>query len=407
MRTRLATLLALVVCATPAVAQGSRSVSAPAPQPRLVSQRIELRDGRTIALRVHPDLDIAIAAEGLRRVRGMAMSPDGRLFVTDMFDKSDNRRGTIHVLDGFDDGTRRFASVKPYLRRLRNPNSIAFVTDSARRHWLYVALTDHLVRFRYMPGDSAPSSPAERIAAFPDSGRDPSRGGWHLTRTIAVGDGKLYVSVGSSCNACIEREEMRAVVIEMNLDGSARRIVARGLRNAVGLARAGDTTYATTMGVDHLGGDAPDDLLVAVTDGADFGWPACFESRGLIRVDSLYAAQAGGARRCAGVPRSVAAFPAHSAPIGVEWFDQSAPPALARSFVVALHGSGWPSMARGFAVVRVRAGTDADTLVAGFLRSGRVRGRPAFILRHGDGFFVTDDAAGVVYHVSAAPRPAP
>ena len=368
----------------------------------MVAQRVALAGGRAFELRAAPPLRIAVAAEGLRRVRSMAMSPDGRVFLTDMHDKSDNRRGAIYILDRFDEASGRFQRVRPYQKRLRNPNSLAFVTDAAGRQWLYVALTDHLVRYRYVPGDTAPRGPAERIAAFPDSGEDPRRGGWHLTRTIAVGErGKLYVSVGSSCNACVERVAVRAVVLEMNLDGSAQRTVARGLRNAVGLVRANGILLATTMGVDHLGRDRPDDLLVEVKDGADFGWPACFESAGRVLLDSLYAS-AGGAARCRRVPRSVAAFPAHSAPIGVEWFDAAAPAPLARSFVVALHGSGYPSMQRGFSIVRVRPGTAVETVVDGFQSNGKVRGRPAFILRYRDGFLVTDDAAGVVYLVSAA-----
>jgi glucose/arabinose dehydrogenase len=40
-------------------------------------------------------------------------------------------------------------------------------------------------------------------------------------QTIAFApSGKLYVSVGSSCNACAEKEKERATVLEMNADGS-------------------------------------------------------------------------------------------------------------------------------------------------------------------------------------------
>ena len=43
----------------------------------------------------------------------------------------------------------------------------------------------------------------------------------HLTRTIAFSPNrKLFISVGSSCNACVEKEKVRASVIEMNPDGS-------------------------------------------------------------------------------------------------------------------------------------------------------------------------------------------
>jgi len=46
----------------------------------------------------------------------------------------------------------------------------------------------------------------------------------------------LYVSVGSTCDLCRDEDPERATVLEFNADGSGRRIFARGLRNAIGLA---------------------------------------------------------------------------------------------------------------------------------------------------------------------------
>jgi hypothetical protein len=51
---------------------------------------------------------ISVAAEGLKRVRFMARSPDGRIFVTDMFNLTDNKRGVVYILDQFDPATRTF-----------------------------------------------------------------------------------------------------------------------------------------------------------------------------------------------------------------------------------------------------------------------------------------------------------
>ena len=68
------------------------------------------------------------------------------------------------------------------------------------------SLTDRLLRYKYAPGDHAPTGPPEVLARYPDYGLNYKYGGWHLTRTIAFGakenQGKLYISVGSSCNAC-------------------------------------------------------------------------------------------------------------------------------------------------------------------------------------------------------------
>ena len=55
------------------------------------------------------------------------------------------------------------------------------------------------------------------IATFPDYGLDYKYGGWHLTRSLSFHNKKLFVSVGSSCNACIEKEDVRASIIEMDI----------------------------------------------------------------------------------------------------------------------------------------------------------------------------------------------
>ena len=169
-------------------------------------------------------------------MRFMAKSPDRRIFVTDMYSLADNRRGAVYILDQFDPADRRFKRVLPYLEGLRNPNSIAFYTDQTGTNWFYLALTDRLVRYKYESGENTPTGQPEVLATFPDYGLGYKYGGWHLTRTVVIGDnGKIYVSVGSSCNACEETEEVRASILEMDPDGKNRRYFARGLRNAVGL----------------------------------------------------------------------------------------------------------------------------------------------------------------------------
>jgi len=62
----------------------------------------------------------------------------------------------------------------------------------------------------------------DQIATWPDYGLDYKYGGWHLTGSVAFHRGKLYVSVGSSCNVCIEKEDVRATIQELDPDGSHR-----------------------------------------------------------------------------------------------------------------------------------------------------------------------------------------
>ena len=368
---------------------------------RLVPNRVRLSGGKSFDLNLPEGFALSVAADGMKRVRFMAESPDGRVFVTDMYNLADNKRGAVYILDGFDPATRRFAKVTPYLTRLRNPNSVAFHTDARGLHWLYLALTDSLLRYRYEPGDDKPRSTPELLATFPDYGLNYKYGGWHLTRTIAFGPGgKLYVSVGSSCNACVEKEEVRASVLEMDADGSDRRFYARGLRNAVGLRWVGGRLFATDMGADHLGKDKPADTMYSVQEGADYGWPYCYQSGFKVFPDPEFNPK-GKKKACRNVPASYAAFDAHSAPLGLEHFDASSAAGLSDSFLVALHGSTNKSLGKGYKVVRVRAGGGTpEDFITGFQRAGRVYGRPADIFAYGrDAFLLTDDHAGAVYYV--------
>jgi glucose/arabinose dehydrogenase len=370
---------------------------------QLTPHRISLANGKTFALNLPADFEIKIAAEGLKRVRFMAKAPDGRIFVTDMYSLADNKRGAVYILDEFDQTTKRFKRVIPFMTGLRNPNSVGFYQDSAGIDWFYLALTDRLLRYRYEAGSIKPAGTPETLATFPDYGLGYKYGGWHLTRTIAFGpNNKLYVSVGSSCNACEEKEEVRATIIEMDPDGKNQRYFARGLRNAVGLRFVDGRLYATNMVADHLGLDRPADTMGEITDGANYGWPFCFQVSGKVFIDSKL--NPGGNRHDCKKSRPLdISFAAHVAPLGLEYFDTESPDALRSSFLVALHGSTNKRIARGYRVVQV-VGRSTRDFITGFLQDGVVNGRPCDIFKLGpNSFLLTDDKAGVIYYVEQKP----
>src|SRR5437870_759490 len=99
-------------------------------QPRLVPHTIETKDGRKFSLNLPADFEIIPAAEGMKRVRFFAKAPDGRIFVTDMYNLTDNKRGAIYILDGWDSEKGRFSRVIPYMTGLHNPNSVQFYRDA-------------------------------------------------------------------------------------------------------------------------------------------------------------------------------------------------------------------------------------------------------------------------------------
>lgn len=380
--------------------RSNSSIAATAPQSNaLTPHQIVLADGKTFTLSLPKDFQIRVAAQGLKRVRFMAKSLDDRLFVTDMFNLTDNRKGTIYVLDRFDSKTGKFGQITPYLKNLRNPNNIAFYVEPNGTKWLYVALTDQLIRYRYLDGDTARHTAPEVLAKFPDYGLSYKYGGWHLTRTIAISDQKLYVSVGSSCNSCEEKEPIRASIVEMDLDGKNQKPFATGLRNAVGLKWVNSRLFATNMGADHLGDDQPDDTFYRLSAHQNYGFPYCFESRGQRYFDPQYQKSAK-RPNCGTVPPADNAFAAHSAPLGFEYFDATHSAALQNSFLVALHGGSKRSLQRGYEVVQIHPGKASTPFITGFLQNGTIYGRPVDILKVGsNAFFLTDDYRGVIYYV--------
>ncbi|HKY26835.1 MAG TPA: hypothetical protein VJM12_02705 [Pyrinomonadaceae bacterium] len=369
----------------------------------LKPHRIPLANGRSYELNLPDGFSISIAAQGLRRVRFMAKSPDARIFVTDMYNLADNKRGVVYILDEFNPATGKFAKVTRYLTGLRNPNSVAFYRDRVGIDWLYIALTHQLVRYKYKAGDNAPSSEPEVLATFPDYGLDYKYGGWHLTRTIAIGDGKIYLSVGSSCNACEEKEAVRASILEMDPDGKNQRHFAKGLRNAVGIRWIDDQLYATNMGSDHLGDHRPADTMLTVKDGVNYGWPYCYQAGARMYPDAKFNPRLT-KMDCKNVSAAEVAFPAHSSPLGFDYFGPENGTSLSGYFLVALHGSTKKSLNHGYRVVRLRGEPKlsgaTDDFITGFLKAGKVNGRPCDILSFGnDALLLTDDYAGVVYYV--------
>jgi Glucose/sorbosone dehydrogenases len=410
----------------PALLLFAASVAASA-QTALKPHVLPLAHGKSITLSLPASFDIDVAAEGMRRVRFMATSPDGRIFATDMYSLADNSQGSIYILSGWSAGTHTFASRTTYLKGLRNPNNVAFYTDPAGQTWLYTALTDRLLRFKYKAGDNAPTSAPEVLAHYPDYGLNYKYGGWHLTRTVAFanlhGRTRLYVTVGSSCNACLEKESIRASLSVMDPDGKDQQIIAHGLRNAVDMTFVpsidGGALFATNMGDDHLGDQAPEDTffeldsnLHPVASGSNYGWPTCYFDHGVVHPDPVVSHADLNQKvfppvgvtppqfDCAKVPLAYTTFLPHSSPLGVAFFDRQSH-LLNDTFLVALHGAGKPHIGTGYRVVRFTPSSrHPQNFLLGFLRNGKVTGRPCGILQIGpDSFLLTDDVNGVIYSI--------
>lgn len=326
-------------------------------------------------------------------IETLASIPGARVIVRDGFGNywvSQPSLGQVSLIEMEGDTVR---NAYPVLRNLRYPHGLA-IDPSGSGYTLYVAEEDAITRVHLYS-----DAPLEHVADLP-------AGGLHRTRTIAFGpDGRLYVSIGSSCNVCNDGEE-RAVMLSMNTDGSDRRIVAKGLRNAVFFHWHPVTgaMLATEMGRDRLGDTLPPDELNVIHDGAHYGWPSCYADR--VRDLSF---GVDGAFDCASTVAPFMQLQAHVAPLGFAVLHGSAWPASVRDdLIVAEHGSWNSSVQVGYKLVRIpldEQGTvtgDPVDFLTGFLDDGTVHGRPVDLYAEDDGdLLVTDDRRGVVYRMRA------
>lgn len=327
-----------------------------------------------------PGFTISVYAQDLGTPRFMAYSPEGVLHVTD------SRGGRVLALpDTNGDGVADETQV--VLSGLRQPHGITFHEGA-----LYVGETNQIVKFE-RAGDSWGDKQV-LVSDIPTGG--------HGTRTVVFGaDGKMYVSIGSSCNVCEEDSPLRAAVWQYNADGSGGKLYTKGLRNAVGLAlRPGtDEIWASNNGRDMLGDDLPPETVNVLADGADFGWPRCHSGR---IVDPDYGSQGG----CEGVKAPAVEMQAHSAPLGLRFYDgQMFPAEYQGNLFIAFHGSWNRSEPTGYKLVRVpvdasgKAGAVQD-FATGWLQNGDSWGRPVDVIVAADGsLMVSDDAGGRVYRI--------
>jgi glucose/arabinose dehydrogenase len=358
------------------------ATSTPTSVPTVIASTI--KTARAISL--PPGFAIGVYAQGLNGPRMMAIGPDGALYVAD--------RGANRVVrlvdanhDGQADGIQVVASGRD------QPSSLAF---DPRDGLLFVSESTRVWRLSNPDAQGVYQDRQVIIDNLP-------AGGEHTTRTLLFSpDGaSLYVSIGSTCNVCIESDNRRATIMKFNADGSGGQIYASGLRNAVGLAiRPGtDEVWATNNGRDYLGDTLPPETVYQVVQGQNYGWPRCYA--GSI-IDPNY----GSADSCNGVPTPAVEMQAHMAPLGLDFYTGSQFPAdYQGSLFIALHGSWNSTVPVGYKVMRVPVNGgqlgQAEDFATGWLAAdGTVWGRPVDVVTAPDGsLFVSDDSAGVIYRI--------
>jgi glucose/arabinose dehydrogenase len=371
------------------------------------------------------------------RVTGARMeawSPDGDLLV------SVPGSGQVVEFDG-GAGSATAPARHVLLSGLTEPQGLAFAAVGGHEV-LYVGESDQIDRYPWDDG-TVTGSGTVIVPDLPDL--DPAGDDDHRPKDLAVGsDGTIYFDIGSSSNANPDDRSAspeRAVIMAVRPDGRDLHIVATGVRNGEGLSMAPDGTLWTAVNErdnipfpfhEAYGGQSdafgqviaayvdehPPDEVARITPGRDLGWPYCNPDQdratpagSMSRIPLVADAVSnphGTALDCAALAPIDVGLPAHSAPLGFHFLENSTFPApWSGGAVVAVHGSWDRQPPRAPAVLWMGWNTTTDTLepaitlISGFQNADGSRwGRPVDAVVGPDGaLYVSDDTAGAIYRL--------
>jgi glucose/arabinose dehydrogenase len=258
----------------------------------------------------------------------LAASPDGTLYA------ARPRFGEVLALTDTDND-RLPDTPRVVASELTLPNGLTYYRDA-----LYISGGSHVYR---LVGDT--------LEILVD---DLPSGAGFWTGGLTVGpDERLYVATGAPCDFCVPSNTGRGAILSFALDGSDRRIIARGLRQPSDLAFIRETLWTVDTARDSLF-DSPDlDELNRVTPGAHFGFPYCI---GYDNLTDLMSAEFD----CMNATAPALAFPTHSTPLGIAAYTSDTFPWLTGKLLVVLGGSYNQGTIRGFSVVTVSFGEAGD-----------------------------------------------
>ncbi len=338
-------------------------------------------------LRLPPGFKIDVYAE-VNDARSLARGDKGAIFV------GNNRHGeeVYAVVDS--DADMKADRIVTVASGLVRPNAVAFKDGD-----LYVGEMIRILRFRGIE-DALDAPPAPEIIydGFPNQSD-------HGKKYMKFGpDGLLYVPVGADCNVCAPKNDMDGVIVRMTKDGSDVEVVARGVRNSVGLDWRPDDgkLWFTDNGRDLMGDDAPPcEINRLDRAGAHFGFPAC---HGREVADPEF----GTPDACAQSIAPQAELTAHSSPLGMIFYrGEMFPEDYRGAILVAEHGSWNRSKKVGYRVgvafLKDGAVERYEPFITGWLDEAKddFWGRPVDLLELPDGsVLLSDDWANLIYRIS-------
>jgi glucose/arabinose dehydrogenase len=335
-------------------------------------------------MKLPPGFKVEVWADGILDARGMRQGDKGTVFVSSLF-----VAGKLYAVTERD-GKRE---VKTLAEKLFLPNGIEYHKGS-----LYVATPKEILRYDNIE-DNLDKLPAPQKVFDDLPGEVPH--GWKF---IKVGpDGKLYVPVGAPCNICERDPDKYAIIFRINLDGTGKEIVARGVRNTVGFdfhPKTGQLWFGDNQR-DWLAEDMPLDELNRLTrPGKEhFGYPYCHS--GMMTDPDL-----GWGKDCKRYTRPAALLGPHTAPLGMRFYTGNMFPEKYRNAIFLARHGPWNRTEKIAADVVVAYVDDkgrakVEPFLTGLVENNTYLGRPADVLVMKDGsLLVSDDHNGAIYRIT-------
>ena len=289
-----------------------------------------------------------------------------------------------------------------FAENLNSPFGMALVGND-----LYVANTDAVVRYAYVPGATRVEGPATLVTELPAGPRN-----HHWTKNlVASRDGTmLYVTVGSNSNVGengMAAEEGRAAIWQIDRKAGTKRLFATGIRNPNGMAwePSSGALWTVANERDEIGSDLVPDYLTSVRDGGFYGWPYSYYGQ---TVDARVEPP-----RPDLVAKAIApdyALGPHTASLGLASSQGTSLPArFASGMFIGQHGSWNRQPHSGYKVIFVPfaggkpSGEPLDVLTGFLTEEGNASGRPVGVALDAKGaLLVADDVGNVIWRVTAA-----
>ena len=410
-----------IVASSDDVTPGTIFVS-PTEDLSLQGESVRGMEDRTLA--APAGFHVQLFAEGVGKARLMAWGPDSVLHVASM---SSNRGSewsadpdTIsRVLALPDrDGDGRADEVIVAADGFFWPNDVAFFRGA-----MYVADTHQIVRLHDNDGDGY----YEEREVFIDHLASFSPGISHVTHSLVFDEARniLFVHQGSSCDLCREDNPERATITAFDLDGSNRRVWARGLRNAIGydLHPVTGELWTSSNGHDRDrfadGENMPPEYVGIVRENSFHGWPLAFGYRSWVDFtvneyrNEVFPLTHQDTLMVNSIERPVVMLPGHTGPMALHFYTGDAfGPRFHNAAFIALR-AGSRGVSEGYKVVAVFANDDGSNgRVADFLTgfrpdpaSSTVWGQPVGLQSDSQGnlYVSSDRMTQAIFRVSAGP----